>query len=51
MFRTVLKNSIALKELQGNEVKELKNSEVYAEATVCKNDNKEKKLTLYMALV
>ena len=47
---TVLKNAIVLKDAQGNEMKELKNSEAYAEATYVNKDNKEKKLTLYMAL-
>lgn len=47
---TELKNSILLKDVQGNEMTELKSGEAYAEATYVNKSDKDKKITLYMAL-
>lgn len=47
---TELKNSILLKDVQGNEMTELKSGEAYAEATYVNKSDKNKKITLYMAL-
>ncbi len=45
-----LKNSIVLKDMQGNEITKLNGNDVYAEAAYVNQSAQEKKICLYMAL-